>query len=592
MEILEIPNSGSKTRKDFSSDAEFELYCIRHSLSHVLAQAVLDIFPESKLGVGPPVENGFYYDIDTPHPITDEDLLRIEKKMIEIIKGNHKFSFEEWNKEDAIAYFTKSNQPYKVELIQDRDMETPTIFKQDTFLDLCRGPHVKNTKVLRNFKLTSFSSAYWKGDATKASMQRIYGTAWANKEDLEKYLEMLKQQKLRDHRVIGEKLELFTSMPFSPGSPVLLPKGMTMYKLLSEMIRRLFLENDYNEVRGPVMCHKSLWETSGHWEKYRENMFLIQEEDGDPEYGLKPMNCPIHMKIFDLKTKSYRELPYRLHDQSVLHRNELSGALAGLTRLRMFCQDDTHIFLREEQIHDEIQRILKMVDKVYNAFELKYYLKLSTRPENYIGEIETWNKAEKSLEDALKSFGKPYEINEGDGAFYGPKIDLDVEDALGRRWQVATAQLDFNMPKRFNLKYIDENNNQQTPVVIHNAILGAIERFMAIIIESTSGLFPFWLAPEQVRILPILDSVYDYAKNVETSLKAAGIRCSIDTSNERISKKVRNAEIDKIPIMLIIGAKEMEENTLSIRYHGGKEDNGVSIISTIEQIQKDAAPPF
>ncbi len=592
-DIIEIPNSGAKTREDFVSDRDFYLYCLRHSCAHLLAAAVQKLYPEAKFGIGPAIENGFYYDINLPEPISEHDLSKIEKQMRKLASSNGNLLPESITKAKAIEFFTKTGQDFKLDIIKDlEDTAVLTIFKLRDFVDLCRGPHVKRTGLLKNFKLTSVSAAYWRGDQNNASMQRIYGTVWETKEDLEDYLARLATMKERDHRNLGTKLELFKAMPFAPGCPILLPHGMIVFREMSNYIRDIFTTNGYQEVRGPIMCHQSLWETSGHWEKYHDDMFLIEGEEGN-QYGLKPMNCPIHMSIYGMKPRSYRELPYRLHDQSPLHRNEASGALSGMTRLKMFCQDDTHIFLPAEQIQAEITRILKLTDHVYSVFGLKYKLKLSTRPDNALGNKEDWDLAEEALANALKENGREYILSPKDGAFYGPKIDLDVEDALGRYWQVATIQLDFQMPQRFNLKYIDKDGSEKMPVVIHNAIFGAVERFMAILIESYNGRFPLWLAPVQARILPISDDVAPWARTLHKALLVEGLRVEYDDSAERLGKKIALAEAEKISCSLIIGKREAENKEVTLRFFGNKEQVTMNLDAAVKIVkEKSARPPL
>jgi threonyl-tRNA synthetase len=588
--VIEIPGKGAKTEAEFPSRKEFLLYCARHSGAHLLAEAVQSIYPTAKFGVGPVVENGFYYDIELPTPLSDTDLVKIEDRMRESVRKEEAFTVREVSAKEAKAIFLEKGQKFKAELIDDIGDELITLFQQGEFVDLCRGPHVNNTKFLEHFKLTSASAAYWKGDQSRESMQRIYGTLWGTENELKEHLARLEAIKERDHRRIGEKLGLFTTMDFSPGCPILLPKGFIVYNLMSNYIRKAFTQNGYDEVRGPVMCHQKLWEKSGHWEKYKDNLFLIEGEKGD-QYGLKPMNCPVHMSIYGMCKHSYRELPVRYHDQSVLHRNERSGTLTGLTRLRQFCQDDSHIFLAQSQIQSEITRILKLVDHVYTVFGMKYHIKLSTRPDNAMGSVEEWQMAEKALEDALKSNGKEYTINPKDGAFYGPKIDFDVEDAVGRKWQVATAQLDFQMPQRFKLKYIDAEGKEQTPVVIHNAVFGALERFFAILIESTKGDFPLWLAPEQIRIVPVNEEQASYAKSVAGKVKSNGYRVRIDAGNERLGKKIAVAETERVPLVAIVGKIEVANNTITLRERGGKEQKGITIDQLLQKLKSDAAEP-
>jgi threonyl-tRNA synthetase len=568
--IIEVVGSGAKTRNDFGSDHDFELHTIRHSCAHILAQAIHELFPAARFGVGPVIENGFYYDVHLNGAISEDSIPLIEARMREIIEKNISFNLEEWDAAQAKSFFAERGQPFKVELVEDLGFPTVTIFKQDNFVDLCRGPHVAKTGVLKNFQLTSVAAAYWRGDSSKPSMQRIYGTAWCTAEELSIYLKRLNEIKERDHRKIGERLQLFVTMPFAPGSPILLPRGMAIYRAMSDYIRDLFLQNGYQEVRGPIMCHQSLWETSGHWDKYRENLFMIEGERGN-QFGLKPMNCPVHMSIFGMTRRSHRELPYRLHDQSPLHRNELSGTLSGLTRLRMFCQDDSHIFLKPDQIESEISLILRLVDHVYTICGLTYTVKLSTRPDNALGTTAEWNLAEEALSKALNNGGTAFTLAPKEGAFYGPKIDFNVQDALGRSWQVATAQLDFQMPKRFDLRYTDEENCLRTPVVIHNAIFGALERFLAILIESYDGNFPPWLSPVQACVIPVTADQGEYAQLILAELKSQSIRCTLDNSSERLRKRVAIAESERIPFIIVVGNRERDAKVVTIRKHGGTD---------------------
>ncbi len=572
-------------RKDFASDQDYGLHCLRHSCAHVLAQAVLELFPSSRLGVGPAVENGFYYDIETPQPLSDEDLAQIEERMRENIAADHAFVHENWSRQEAEDYFGQRGQTFKLEIMRDLGLEDCSIYKQGDFVDLCRGPHVQHTGQLPHFKLLKISGAYWRGDAHNAQMQRIYGTVWQTAEELQGHLERLEEAEKRDHRKIGQDMELFALFPFSPGSPVLLPNGLTVYKLLQDRMGRLLKAEGYQEVRGPVLCHQSLWETSGHWEKFKDDMFLIEQEGG--AYGLKPMNCPVHMSIFKMKTKSYRDLPFRIHDESTLHRNELSGTLAGLARLRMFHQDDTHIFVAKEQVPAEIERLLDMVDRIYSAFDLEYSCKFSTRPDNFMGEQSLWDMAETTLQTLLEDKKIPYQIDRGGGAFYGPKIDIDVKDTLGRAWQLATTQVDFQMPQRFELKYAAADGSLQTPVVIHSAIYGAIERFMALLIENCAGQFPVWLAPEQTRVLPVSDRFQDYGEAVCRRLVDHGSRATLDTSYETLSAKIHKAHPYRIPYLLIVGGKEVANQTVSVRTRGSRKNEVVGVEQFIARLQEE-----
>ncbi len=589
-DIIQVPDSGAKTRTDFVSDRDFYLYSLRHSCAHLMAAAIKAIYPDAKFGIGPAIENGFYYDIYLDEPISEHDLKPIEKKMKKITSQNLKLAYEDMSSADATAKFASENQDFKTELISDIGAEEVTVFSLGDFSDLCRGPHVAKTSLMKNFKLTSVSAAYWKGDQANTSMQRIYGTVWETREELDAYLKMLESAKERDHRKLGEKIGLFKAMPFAPGSPVMLPNGMVVFREMGNFIRDLFLKNGYQEVRAPIMCHQSLWEKSGHWEKYKEDMFLIEGEKGD-QYGLKAMNCPVHMSIFGMRPRSYRELPYRLHDQGALHRNEASGALSGMTRLKMFCQDDSHVFLPLEGVGEEIARILKLTDFVYSTFNMKYKINLSTKPDNALGTDEEWEIAEAALRKALEASGREYLVKEGDGAFYGPKIDFDVEDVLGRSWQVATAQLDFQQPQRFDLKYTDENGEEQMPVVIHNAIFGAIERFLAILIENYNGRFPLWMAPVQARILTISDDFMPWAQEIHEKLLLAGIRAEIDVSGDRLGKKIALAESEKVSSLMVIGQQEFDNKQATLRIFGEEEQLVLGLEDVVAELIKRCKRP-
>jgi len=563
-------------REDFESDKEWQLHKMRHSCAHVMAQAVRDLYPGAMLGTGPALKDSFYYDIRTEPAITEDDLPRIEERMREIIGAGTAFVQNELSRADAEKLFRGEGQDFKLGLIEKIDDSSYSTYSHDDgdFVDLCRGPHVENTKQLRFFKLMSVSSAYWQADARNPQLSRVYGTVWQTPKELKLHLRRLEEAKKRDHRKVGREMGLFTFFPFSPGSPVLLSRGMVIYRLLGDRIRRLVLRNGYQEVRGPIVCHQSLWEKSGHWEAYQEHMFLLGQDHstGDGEqgvYSLKPMNCPVHMNIFGMERRSYRELPIRYHDEGPLHRNELRGALGGMTRTRSFCQDDTHHFVRESQIASEIERILSFVDRVYGAFGLTVRLELSTRPEKALGDPKLWEQAETALTDVLDASGKNWKLNPGDGAFYGPKIDFHVEDALGRSWQLATCQLDFVLPERFQLSYRDEQDQAQRPVVIHVAMYGSFERFFAVLIEHTGGAFPFWLHPEQVAIVTISEAWNDYAQQVQDKLEASGIRTAIDLSSDKLNAKVARATKElRVPVVVVVGEREAESRTVSLRLRG------------------------
>ena len=540
-----------------------QLWKIRHSCSHIMAQAVLEIFPEASMAIGPPIADGFYYDFDLPRSLTPDDLIDIEARMERIVKGN--FEFKTWNvpSEEAIAYFKERNQQYKIELIQDLGVPEVRFYQQDSFVDLCGGPHVRRTGECKAFKLMRVSGAYWRGDSTKPMLQRIYGTAWKNKSDLASYLELLEEAKRRDHRKLGKELDLFSFHQESPGAIFWHPRGWQIYRGLRDLWRDIHTAEGYVEICNPIIYNKSLYETSGHWEHYNEHMFKVESEG--EVFCIKPMNCPDTMLFFKTRKHSYRDLPLRVSEGQILHRNELSGALNGLLRVRQFAQDDAHLFVTEEQIEKEITNVVGMIERIYALFDLKFRVKLSTRPADFMGEPALWDEAEAALERALNANNIPFIVNHGDGAFYGPKIDFDVIDALGRKWQCATIQLDFQLPRRFELTYTDRDNTQKTPIVIHRAIFGSLERFIGILIEHVAGAFPTWLAPVQAVIMPISDEQVDYCHAVAARFRAKGLRVEVDDRNEKLGYKVREAELLKTPYMLVAGRREAEGTSFSVR---------------------------
>ena len=540
-----------------------QLWKIRHSCSHIMAQAVLEIFPEASMAIGPPIADGFYYDFDLPRSLTPDDLVDIEARMERIVKGN--FEFKTWNvpSEEAISYFKERNQQYKIELIQDLGVPEVRFYQQDSFVDLCGGPHVRRTGECKAFKLMRVSGAYWRGDSTKPMLQRIYGTAWKNKSDLASYLELLEEAKRRDHRKLGKELDLFSFHQESPGAIFWHPRGWQIYRGLRDLWRDIHTAEGYVEICNPIIYNKSLYETSGHWEHYNEHMFKVESEG--EVFCIKPMNCPDTMLFFKTRKHSYRDLPLRVSEGQILHRNELSGALNGLLRVRQFAQDDAHLFVTEEQIEKEITNVVGMIERIYALFDLKFRVKLSTRPADFMGEPVLWDEAEAALERSLNANNIPFIVNHGDGAFYGPKIDFDVIDALGRKWQCATIQLDFQLPRRFELTYTDRDNTQKTPIVIHRAIFGSLERFIGILIEHVAGAFPTWLAPVQVVIMPISDEQVDYCHAVAARFRAKGLRVELDDRNEKLGYKVREAELLKTPYMLVAGRREAEGNSFSVR---------------------------
>jgi threonyl-tRNA synthetase len=549
------------------SPEALELY--RHSTAHLLAAAVTTLYPGVQCGIGPPIDEGFFYDFVVERPFVPEDLQAIEAKMRELAAQDLPYERQMWPREDAIDFFRRRGEPLKVQLIEEKAAGEPlvscyTIKDRDTFVDFCTGPHVPSTGKLKAFTLTATSNAYWKGDAKNQPMQRVYGTAFFSQKELDEHLTRLDEAKKRDHRKVGRDLGLFTFHPWAPGATFWLANGTTLYNTLADYMREVLFPAGYVEVKTPIVFNKSLWETSGHWSHYRENMFLVESKDGE-EMGLKAMNCPGHMLVFGSEMRSYKDLPLRLHEQTPLHRNEASGVLSGLTRVRQFSQDDAHCFVTEDQIASEVEALLRLVQRVYNDFGLAYTAKLSTRPDEYLGELATWIHAEASLKAALDNAQQPYTINEGDGAFYGPKIDFDITDALGRKWQCGTIQLDYQMPQRFGLQYIGADNAEHHPVVIHRAIFGSFERFIAILIEHFAGAFPLWCAPVQAAVLPIADRHLDYARTVHARLEGEGLRAVLDARQEKVNYKIREAQLQKIPYMLVIGDREAAEGTVAVR---------------------------
>lgn len=581
-----------KDRAAFGDDAEYRLHRLRHSTAHVMAEAIQEVFPEASFAIGPPIQDGFYYDVDVNRPISEEDLGTIEKAMKAVVKRNSKFEQESWTKDKAIAYFEERGQNFKVELIAGIPDEEVSIFHQGGFTDLCRGPHVMRTKNCKHFKLLKVSGAYWRGDAKGPQLQRIYGTVWQTRTELDEYLHRLEEAKKRDHRKIGQQLELFMFHEYAPGAPFFLPKGEIVYHTLSETMRTALLNEGYVAVRTPQLFDARLWKTSGHWDHYQDNMFSFRDgeesDEGDEGghncriMGLKPMNCPSHMLIFKSKKRSYRELPIRLHDQGALHRDEPRGSVGGLTRVVKMCQDDAHLFVMEQQIEEEVTKLLDLVQRIYKAFGLGFRPKLSTRPEKKLGDDDLWDRAEAALENALKNNNLSYQLNAGDGAFYGPKIDFDVVDAIGREWQCATIQLDYQLPKRFDLKYVGADNELHTPVVIHRAIFGSFERFMGILIEHYVGAFPTWLAPEQVRILTVSEKSQKHGNAVKAALKEAGLRVHLDDRDDKIGFKIREAHNAKVPWMAIIGEKEQDTGTVSIRLRNDLQGQGIEPNPTVD----------
>ena len=550
------------------------LHLVRHSTAHLLAAAVTHLFPGAQCGIGPATDEGFFYDFVVARPFVPEDLETIEKRMRDLVQQDLPYERQAWNRDDAKVFFGGRGEPLKVQLIDEKTAGQPevscyTIKDRETFVDFCVGPHVPSTGKLKAFTLLSTSNAYWKGDARNQPMQRIYGTAFLSEKELQEHLHRLEEAKKRDHWKIGRDQKLFMFHPWAPGATFWLAKGTTIYNTLADYMRGVLFPGGYVEVKAPIVFNKSLWETSGHWQHYRQNMFLVEGADEGEQMALKAMNCPGHMLIFASEVRSYKDLPLRLHEQTALHRNEASGVLSGLTRVRQFSQDDAHCFVMESQIAEEVEKLLRLVQRVYGDFGLTYSVKLSTRPEAFLGDVATWDHAEASLRQALDNAGQAYTLNEGDGAFYGPKVDFDVTDAIGRQWQCATIQLDYQLPERFNLTYVGADNAEHRPVVIHRAIFGSFERFMALLIEHFAGAWPLWLAPVQLAVLPIADRHLEYATGVRDTLVAAGLRVELDARVEKIGYKIREAQLQKVPYMLVIGDREAAEGAVSVRSRFG-----------------------
>ncbi len=536
----------------------------RHTTSHIMAQAIKRLYPEVKLAIGPSIADGFYYDIDSDTPLTAEDLEKIEAEMKKIVKEALPITRFTKPRDEAIAYFKEKNEPYKVELIEDlpEDAEI-SFYQQGEFVDLCAGPHLMSTKPVKAFKLTSLAGAYWRGSEKNKMLTRIYGTSFTKKADLDAYITRMEEAKKRDHRKLGKQLGLFMMRDEGPGFPFFLPKGMILKNALLDYWREIHTKAGYVEISTPIMLNRQLWETSGHWDHYRENMYTTVIDDTD--FAIKPMNCPGGILVYQSEPRSYRDLPLRMGEIGLVHRHEKSGQLHGLMRVRCFNQDDAHIFMMPEQIRDEIKGVVKLIDEVYQLFGFKYHVELSTRPENSMGSDEDWEMATDGLRSALDDMGLDYVVNEGDGAFYGPKIDFHLEDSIGRTWQCGTIQLDFQLPLRFNCEYIGADGEKHRPIMIHRVAFGSIERFIGILIEHFAGAFPTWLSPEQVRVLPISDKYLDYADKVNAALTENGIRSSVDTRAEKIGYKIREARLAKVPYMLVVGAKEEEEGKVSVR---------------------------
>ena len=536
----------------------------RHTTSHIMAQAIKRLYPDTKLAIGPSIEDGFYYDIDRETPLVTEDLEKIEAEMKKIVKEDLPIKQYTMPRAEAIAYFKEKDEPYKVELIEDLPEDSViSFYSQGEFTDLCAGPHLMSTKPVKAFKLTSLAGAYWRGSEKNKMLQRVYGTSYPKKAELEEYLHMMEEAKKRDHRKLGKELGLFMMREEGPGFPFFLPKGMELKNQLLEYWREIHKKAGYVEISSPIMLSRHLWETSGHWDHYKDNMYTTVIDDED--FAIKPMNCPGGILVYESEPRSYRDLPIRMGELGLVHRHEKSGQLHGLMRVRCFTQDDAHIFMTPEQVRDEIKGVVKLINEVYSLFGFKYHVELSTRPEDSMGSDEDWDMATEALRGALDDLGLPYVVNEGDGAFYGPKIDFHLEDSIGRTWQCGTIQLDFQLPLRFNLEYTGADGEKHRPIMIHRVIFGSIERFIGILIEHFAGAFPTWLAPVQVKVLPISDKYMDYAQKVLDELNNSGVRAEIDTRAEKIGYKIREAQMKKIPYMLVVGAKEEEDGLVSVR---------------------------
>ncbi|MCF2704378.1 threonine--tRNA ligase [Enterocloster clostridioformis] len=566
-------------------EAEDELRAIRHTASHVLAQAVKRLYPDTKLAIGPAIDDGFYYDFDREGGFTPEDLEKLEAEMTRIVKENLPVKPFVLPRAEAIKFMEERGEPYKVELIEDLpEEETISFYQQGEFVDLCAGPHIMYTKGVKAFKLTSIAGAYWRGSEKNKMLTRIYGTAFANKTDLESYLTMMEEAKKRDHRKLGKELGLFMFAEEGPGFPFFLPKGMTLKNTLIDYWREIHYRDGYQEVSTPIILSRKLWENSGHWDHYKDNMYttVIDEED----YAVKPMNCPGGMLVYKNQPHSYRDLPLKVGELGLVHRHEKSGQLHGLMRVRCFTQDDAHIFMRDDQIEDQIKGVTKLINEVYTQFGFEYFVELSTRPDDSMGSDKDWEMATNGLKKALEDMGLDYIVNEGDGAFYGPKIDFHLRDSLGRTWQCGTIQLDFQMPQRFDLEYTAEDGSKKRPIMIHRVCFGSIERFIGILIEHFAGKFPVWLAPVQVKVIPVSEKSMDYATGVYEKLKAAGIRTELDHKDEKVGYKIRQAQLEKVPYMLVLGEKEAAEGAITVRSRDKGDLGAAGLDAFIEDIKK------
>ena len=567
-------------------DTKEGLHAIRHTASHVMAQAIQHLFPGVKFAIGPAIDTGFYYDIDSEHVFTPEDLTAIEKEMAKIVKQNLPLVRSEVPRKDALARFAAENEIYKVELINDLPEDAViSLYTQGDFTDLCAGPHCPSTGRVKAFKLMSLAGAYWRGNEKNKMLQRIYGTAFPSKEELDEYLHMLEEAEKRDHRKLGKELDIFSMHDEGPGFPFFHPNGMRIRNAILEYWHQVHRKYHYEQVMTPMIMNRDLWIRSGHWDHYRENMYFTKIDDMD--YAIKPMNCPGGMMVYNTRPHSYKELPLRYAELGLVHRHELSGALHGLFRVRCFTQDDAHIFMTPEQIQPEITNVIKLFNEVYSTFGLKYHAELSTRPENSMGDDASWELATEGLRKALEANHLDYIINEGDGAFYGPKIDFHLQDSIGRTWQCGTIQLDMQLPEKFNCEYTGEDGQKHRPVMIHRVVYGSIERFIGILIEHFAGSFPVWMAPNQVRVMPITDKQQAYAKEVNDKLFELGYRTQLDDRNEKIGKKIREAQVQKVPFMLIVGEKEAESGTVAVRQRHGGDLGAMTLDDFISRMQKD-----
>ena len=569
LDLSETVADGADVRLITTRDPE-ALEILRHSAAHVMAQAITHLYKDARLTIGPVVEGGFYYDIDM-EPLGEEAFPAIEQEINKIVKAKHPFERKVISREEAVERF--KDEPYKLEIIEGLEGDI-SLYEQGDFVDLCRGPHVPHTGMLKAIKLMRVSGAYWRADQNNAQLQRVYGTAFFDKKELKSYLHMLEEAKKRDHRKLGTQLDLYSFHDEAPGMPFFHARGMAMWNALLDYWREEHTKDGYVETKTPIMLNRELWEKSGHWANYRENMYTTSVDETD--YAIKPMNCPGGMILFGMKSPSYRDLPYRAGEIGLVHRHELSGALSGLFRVRAFHQDDAHIFMTPEQIHTEILKVLQLDERIYGTFGLDFHLELSTRPEKSIGTDEQWEKATEGLRSALDEYGKGYVINEGDGAFYGPKIDIHIKDAIGRTWQCGTIQLDMSLPERFDLSYIGADNEKHRPVMIHRVAFGSIERFFGILVEHYAGRFPLWLAPVQAVLLPMNDDLLDYSYEVKKELEAKGLRVEVDARGESLKRKVRDAQIDQVPLIITLGEKEREGNVFSVRTLDGKVAYGVT----------------